>query len=291
MHKLVRSAATNSGQSRLGSHARAIPDVLAPALLQLPKQVSAEPLWDAKQLASILILKSADAPQVTATLEMLGYAEPVQGKKDIWRNTQAGDTVAGAKAPRFNRESVLKSLEELRARAEQMNSDPASPLRATELIAFGDFLDNHSKVQAADVGVGLSPKHPEQVMPATAMETTPGADPQRPPGKVFTAKPASDRGLDAQAVAPRSAPPALKCPGGRVRDQLIIDASSEEISAGLTYSSRPSARRRIAPDPGPRFSSRDDHSMRRRQPTRSQRRALAVDRHLHLPFWTMIISS
>jgi hypothetical protein len=70
----------------------------------------------------------------------------------------------------FNRERALEALKELRVRAEHMNSDPASPFRVTELIAFGDILDEHSKVQTADVAVALSPKESDQAMPATAVE-------------------------------------------------------------------------------------------------------------------------
>ena len=40
-----------------------------------------------------------------------------------------------------------------------MNADPQSPFRTDELIAFGDFLTDQSKVQAADVGVKLVPKN------------------------------------------------------------------------------------------------------------------------------------
>jgi hypothetical protein len=144
--------------------------VPAPALLSFIKQVSAEPFWDTKRLTDILKVKAGDAQQITATLEMLGYAEPVPGKRGVWRNTQAGNTVSRAKPPRFNRDRILDALDQLRSRAKQMNSDPASPFRVTELIAFGDFLDQHPKVQAADVGVGLSPRHSDQALPATAVE-------------------------------------------------------------------------------------------------------------------------
>jgi hypothetical protein len=167
---LRKQSKTVHAESQPGTGSRAIPDVPAPALLSFIKQMSAEPFWDAKHLADICRVKPADVPQITATLEMLGYAEPVPGKKDICRNTQSGNTVSGAKPPRFNRGRVLEALEELRTRAERMNADPASPFRVTELIAFGDFLDEHPKVQAADVGVGLSPKQSDQVMPATAAE-------------------------------------------------------------------------------------------------------------------------
>jgi hypothetical protein len=78
--------------------------------------------------------------------------------------------VAGAKPPRFNRESVVAALAELRMRVEQMNSDPSSQFQVAELIAFGDFLDERPKVQAADVGVALLPKKQDQVAAPSVME-------------------------------------------------------------------------------------------------------------------------
>ena len=171
LQKSVRATVkVTGGESPSPNQEHAISDVPAAALLSFIKQVSAEPFWDAKRLTSILNANAADAPQITAMLEMLGYAEPVPGKKGAWRNTQAGNIVSGGKPARFNRESVLEALNELRRRAEQMNADPASAYRVTDLIAFGDFLSDRAKVQAADVGVGLRPKQPDQADPATAVE-------------------------------------------------------------------------------------------------------------------------
>ncbi|HLJ48139.1 MAG TPA: hypothetical protein VKU01_19125 [Bryobacteraceae bacterium] len=158
MRKNVKAPERESKKEQLASAPPSASDVSAPALLSFIKQVSAEQDWDATRLAALLNIEPADAPQIAATLEMLGYAEEVPDKKGLWRNTQAGKTVSGAKPPRLNRDSVLKALEELRDRVEQMNAAPASPFRVIELIAFGDFLDEHAKVQAANVGVGLAPK-------------------------------------------------------------------------------------------------------------------------------------
>ena len=135
----------------------AIPDVPAPALLSFVKQVSSEPSWTAKRLSEVLNIKAADVPQITSTLEMLGYVEPVPGKKGHWKNTAAGNSVSGAKKPRFTRDSVIEALDALRKRAEEMNADSGAPFHVTQLVAFGDFLDDHDKVQPADVGVALTP--------------------------------------------------------------------------------------------------------------------------------------
>jgi len=149
---------------------RAVPDIAAPALLSFLKQVAAEPSWDAKRVAHILEVKAADVSQIVATLEMLGYAEPVAGQKGHWRNTASGNAVAGAKAPRFNRESVLDALAELRTRAQEMSADSGAPFRVSEVVAFGDFLDENAKAQAADVGVALERKERDRGDAATAME-------------------------------------------------------------------------------------------------------------------------
>lgn len=142
----------------------------APALLSVLKQLGSEPFWDAKRLAAILDLKTTDVPQVLATLQMLGYIEPAPGKKRAWRNTAAGNTVSGTKPPRFNRDSVLEAIQELRKRAGEMNGDPSVPFRIKGLLAFGDFLDERPKVQAADVGVALVPRRPQEAGPETAVE-------------------------------------------------------------------------------------------------------------------------
>jgi hypothetical protein len=64
----------------------------------------------------------------------------------------------------------VEALNELRARAEQFNSDAASRFRVTGLAAFGDFLDKHDKAQAADVGVALEPVQAGELAPGAAME-------------------------------------------------------------------------------------------------------------------------
>lgn len=147
-----------------------IPDLPAAALLSFIKQVTADSSWDAKRLAEILNVKAADVPQLTGMLEMLGYAEPVPDKTNTWRNTAAGNTVSGAKPPRFKHDAVLKALGDLRARVEEMNAATTSPFQVTSLIAFGDFLDKQPKAQAADVGVGLTPAKSHHDDPATAVE-------------------------------------------------------------------------------------------------------------------------
>jgi hypothetical protein len=143
--------------------------VPAGAVFSFLKQVSGEP-WTKIRLMQVLMIKADAASKVTPLLEMMGYAEPIPGKKNVWRNTQSGNTVAGAKPPRFNYDSVVEALAEMRGRVAQMNADRSSPFQVAELIAFGDFLDQRPKVQAADVGVALLPKKQDQAAAPSVME-------------------------------------------------------------------------------------------------------------------------
>ena len=70
--------------------------------------------------------------------------------------TPAGESVAGAKTPRFSRESIEQSLAELKSRVQQNNKSRQAPFRITDAVAFGDFLlPDRARVQSADAGIGL----------------------------------------------------------------------------------------------------------------------------------------
>ena len=76
---------------------------------------------------------------------------------DDWMTTPAGESVSGAKAPRFTRENVESAVESLKERIEKVNKDAKTAFRITDAVAFGDFLlSDRTRVQAADVGIGLT---------------------------------------------------------------------------------------------------------------------------------------
>jgi hypothetical protein len=71
--------------------------------------------------------------------------------------TPSGESVSGAKSPRFTRESVQQAAESLRDRIKQVNKDPKAAFKVTDAVAFGDFLlTDRARVQAAEVGVSLT---------------------------------------------------------------------------------------------------------------------------------------
>src|SRR5260370_1057215 len=69
----------------------------------------------------------------------------------------AGETVSGAKPPRFTRASVDQALAALKNRIKQSNKDPRIPYRITDAVAFGDvLLPDLARVQSAHVGIPLA---------------------------------------------------------------------------------------------------------------------------------------
>ncbi len=85
---------------------------------------------------------------------MQGYIKPHEGDHQ-WITTLAGEAVSGAKSPRYTPESIENALTALRNRIKLVNQDSKSPYKITDSVAFGDFLSDQVRVQAADVGVCL----------------------------------------------------------------------------------------------------------------------------------------
>jgi len=89
-------------------------------------------------------------------LELAGYVEPLE--KGKWRTTDQGKQIEGGKTPRFTSESMEKAVGELKERITLLNSDQSATYRVTRAIAFGDFLLDRVRVQAAEVGIELQPR-------------------------------------------------------------------------------------------------------------------------------------
>lgn len=138
-----------------------LPSLPAEAALSFLKDTKGALTWSTRDLAASLKIDGREAQQVLALLQAQGYVQPA-GKKensrnsDQWLTTPAGETVAGAKPPRFTRESVEQALAALKERIQQTNKDRQSPFRIAEAVVFGDFLlPDRARVQSADVGIRL----------------------------------------------------------------------------------------------------------------------------------------
>jgi hypothetical protein len=139
----------------------ALPSLPAEAALSFLKDTKGALTWSTSDLAASLNINGREAQQVLALLQAQGYVQPANKKQssrnsDQWLTTPAGETVSGAKPPRFTRESVEQALDALKERIQQTNKDRQSPFRIAEAVAFGDFLlPDRARVQSADVGIRL----------------------------------------------------------------------------------------------------------------------------------------
>jgi hypothetical protein len=127
--------------------------VSAAAAFSFLKETKGLLTWTPGDLEKSLKISLAEAKQVLAALEMQGYIKP-QGNGE-WLTTLAGETVSGAKTPRFTPESIEEALAALRSRIKLVNQDSRSLYKITDAVAFGDFLSGQARAQAADVGIQL----------------------------------------------------------------------------------------------------------------------------------------
>jgi hypothetical protein len=151
------STKTKSGA--IAAHARlakrAMPSVAAPAALSFLKETKGALTWTAQEFARAVGIKVADAAPALAVLQMQGYIKPGAAKNE-WMTTVDGDAVSGATSPRFSADTVKQALDDLRARIQAVNKDAKAEFRIASAVAFGDFLSERPRVQAADVGVELA---------------------------------------------------------------------------------------------------------------------------------------
>lgn len=153
-----KSPATNVDHSNRDASPKAnAQEIPAAALLSFLKEAGRARTWTEKDLANVLKIGLSHAKEAAAVLQLQGYIEPV-GNTGKWRATEQGDLVSGAKPPRFTPESVEDALAGLRDRIKVVNDDPGAAYKIAEAVAFGDFLRDALRVQAAEVGIHLMPK-------------------------------------------------------------------------------------------------------------------------------------
>ena len=132
-------------------------DLPAAELLSFLKEVRGVQTWTEKELANTLRIALPQAKEAVAVLQLQSYIKPA-GNTAKWRITEQGEIVSGAKPPRFTRQSVENALASLRDRIKLTNEDSHAQYKIAEAVAFGDFLRDAVRVQAAEVGIRLVPK-------------------------------------------------------------------------------------------------------------------------------------
>ncbi len=153
MPRLARQSRPSKDKKSTRSSREVQPSVSAAAAFSFLKETKGLLTWTLSDLAKSLKISPAEAKQVLAALEMQGYIKP-HGTGE-WLTTLAGETVSGAKTPRFTPESIEVALAALRSRIKLVNRNSQSPYEITDAVAFGDFLSAQARAQAADVGIQL----------------------------------------------------------------------------------------------------------------------------------------
>jgi hypothetical protein len=160
--KSIQSPAKSSAPaSALRSTSRAT--IPAEAALSFLRDTKGALSWSLRELSQTLGISREEAERVVALLQMQGYVQPESHKAGEWITTPSGETVAGAKMPRFDRETVEAALTSLLQRIDDVNKDRAAKFQIIRAVAFGDFLaKDRARVQAAEVGIKLAHKGREQ---------------------------------------------------------------------------------------------------------------------------------
>jgi hypothetical protein len=130
-----------------------LPSIPAEEALSFLRETRGVTTWTARDMAGSLKIGVADAKRVIPILELQGYVKPAGANE--WMTTLSGEDVSGSKPPRFTRERVAQALDDLRRRIGEINRDSKAPYKITEAVAFGDFMSDRPRVQAAEVGIRL----------------------------------------------------------------------------------------------------------------------------------------
>jgi hypothetical protein len=130
-----------------------VPSIPAEKALSFLRETRGVTTWTARDMADSLKIGVVDAKRVIPILELQGYVKPTGTNE--WMTTLSGEDVSGSKPPRFTRERVAQALDDLGRRIAEMNRDSKAPYKITDAVAFGDFLTDRPRVQAAEVGIRL----------------------------------------------------------------------------------------------------------------------------------------
>ena len=157
MAKVRQGAASPNAPPDPSPGKSSLPSVPAAELLSFLKGTRGAAPWTESDLAKALKIGLAQAKEAIAALQLQGYIESV-GRTGNWRTSEQGEFVSGAKPPRYTRHSVETALAALSERIKAVNADQNAPYKITGAVAFGDFLSDQARVQAAEVGIRLARK-------------------------------------------------------------------------------------------------------------------------------------
>jgi hypothetical protein len=134
--------------------APSMPSIPLDEVMSFLRQTRSALTWSEQEMADSLNISRSEAARVIELLGLQGYVKR-SSADNRWMTTIDGEAVSGSKPPRFVRERVEKALADLKDRIAAVNRDQNAVFHVGGAVAFGDFLLEIPRVQAAEVGIRL----------------------------------------------------------------------------------------------------------------------------------------
>jgi hypothetical protein len=174
--RTIQTTEKPNGKSPIPAYSQdTSPQIPIAAIFSFLKETRGMDTWTTRDMAETLRITAKKASAVLPFLSMQGYVRQA-GQKSEWMTTTAGATISGSSVPHFLWESVERAISSLAERMKQFNKSPDSSFEIKKAVAFGDFLRDEARVQAADVGILLNRKSKARAVGAVRDERTPGQE-------------------------------------------------------------------------------------------------------------------
>jgi hypothetical protein len=128
------------------------------AVLLFLKHAALDREWGTAEIRKSLGVDANTAKEIASQFQLMGYSEPVPRKPGAWRNTKAGNLVAGVRPPRLTKAKAEELLTDLTDCADAYNLKADAPVRIVKIVAFGGINGKHEKIQDVDLGVQIEPR-------------------------------------------------------------------------------------------------------------------------------------
>ena len=168
--RTIQTTEKPTGKSpNLASSQDTSPQIPIAAIFSFLKETRGMDTWTTRDMAQTLRITTKKASAVLPFLTMQGYVREASSESE-WMTTTAGATISGSSVPHFLRESVERATESLAQRMKEFNRSSDFSFEIKNAVAFGDFLRDEVRVQAADVGIHLNRKSKARAMGAVRDE-------------------------------------------------------------------------------------------------------------------------
>src|ERR1700722_18163776 len=149
-----RGAAAGNKVVQMIARQPSMPRIPIEEVMSFLRQTKSAVTWTSREMAGTLKISLVEASRIVDLLALQGYVKQLAIDRQ-WMTTIDGEVVSGSKPLRFRRERVEKALAELKERMKAVNQNSRAGFHIADAVAFGDFLLEIPRVQAADVGVRL----------------------------------------------------------------------------------------------------------------------------------------